>query len=84
METQPASRGWTGRAAGLRDKLKSSVSAVLGQLNSRNCRRPFAPVAAFQTEELPPARFYAEVKSAAASLGGLMEATHTRVWAVLT
>ena len=84
VETQPASRGWSGRAAALRDKLKSSVSGVLGQLNSRNSRRPFAPASAFQTEDLPPARFHAEVKSAAASLGGLMEATHTRVWAILT
>ena len=84
VETQPASHGWTGRAKALRDRLLGAAAGVLGALNSRNCRRPFAPAAAFQTEDLPPARFHAEVRAAAASLGGLMEARHTRVWAVLT
>ena len=84
VETQPASHGWTGRAKALRDRLLGAAAGVLGALNSRNCRRPFAPATAFQTEDLPPARFHAEVRAAAASLGGLMEARHTRVWAVLT
>ena len=84
METQPASHGWTAREKALRDKLLAAATGVLDELNSRNCRRPFTPAAAFQTADLPPARFHAEVRAAAASLGGLMEARHTRVWAILT
>ena len=53
VETQPASHGWTGRAKALRDRLLGAAAGVLGALNSRNCRRPFAPAAAFQTEDLP-------------------------------
>ena len=82
-EPQPA-QGWPPAAAGLRRKLKEAAGTLLGQLHDRNCRRAFAPAEAFQTEHLPPARFHAEVKAAAASVGGLMEARHTRVWALLT
>ncbi|KAK9914927.1 hypothetical protein WJX75_002372 [Coccomyxa subellipsoidea] len=83
-ETSPASHGWTGRAAALRAKLKEAVGTLLGQLYNRNCRVQFAPPQAFQAEDLPPARFHTEVKVAAASVGGLMEAKHTRVWSILT
>jgi hypothetical protein len=68
----------------VRQNLIESAGILLGQLYDRNCRRAFAPDEAFQTEHLPPARFHAEVKAAAATLGGLMEAKHTRVWAILT
>lgn len=84
VETVPAPNGWTGRAGALRAKLKEAVGVLLGQLYNRNCTREFAPPQAFQTEDLPPARFHSEVKTAAASFGGLMEARHTRVWSILT
>lgn len=88
-ESQPAPGSvshstWTGRAATLRQQLTEAAGSLLGQLYDRNCRREFAPAAAFQTEHLPSARFHSDVKAAAATLGGLMEAKHTRIWAVLT
>lgn len=84
VETVPAPGGWTGKAGALRAKLKESVGTLLGQLYNRNCRREFAPPQAFQAEDLPPTRFHTEVNVAAASVGGLMEAKHTRVWSILT
>ncbi len=83
-ESAPAPHGWTARAAAVRAKLKEAVGTLLGQLYNRNCGRQFAPPQAFQAEDLPPARFHSEVKVAAASVGGLMEAKHTRVWSILT
>jgi hypothetical protein len=59
-ESQPA-QGWPAPAAQLRGKLKEAAGALLGQLYDRNCRKAFAPAEAFQTEQLPPARFHAEV-----------------------
>ena len=72
-----------GPAAQLRASLKHSVGKLLGQLFDRNSRRPFAPPAAFYADNLAPELFQQEVRSAAAVSGGLMEATHTRVWAIL-
>ncbi len=75
--------GWAPGTAALRARLKAHAGALLGRLYDRNCRRAFAPVAAFYAAGLAPERFCAEAASAAAGRGGLMEATHTRVWALL-
>ena len=75
--------GWPPAAAALRARLRTHVGALLGRLYDRNSRRAFAPVAAFYAAGLPPERFCAEAAAAASARGGLMEATHTRVWALL-
>lgn len=55
----------------------------MAQLYSRNCRRAFAPAAAFHSDAVPGERFHVEVMAASAYSGGLMAATHTRVWGLL-
>lgn len=70
-------------AQALRGALKESAGKLLTQLYDRNCRRPFAPSPAFQTSNLPPDRFQAEMQTAALAAGGLMQATNTRVWGLL-
>jgi hypothetical protein len=55
----------------------------MAQLYARNCRTPFAPATAFHTDVLIGELFHAEVSAASAGAGGLMDATHTRVWALL-
>ena len=45
--------------------------------------QPFAPARAFHTDVLIGEMFHAEVSAASAGAGGLMDATHTRVWALL-
>jgi len=45
--------------------------------------QPFAPAWAFHTDVLIGEMFHAEVSAASAGAGGLMDATHTRVWALL-
>ena len=45
--------------------------------------QPFAPARAFHTDVLIGELFHAEVSVASAGAGGLMDATHTRVWALL-
>ena len=70
-------------AKGLRGALKESAGKLLTQLYDRNCRRRFAPSEAFQTGNLSPERFHAEMQTAANAAGGLMQATNTRVWGLL-
>jgi len=82
VEAAPAG-GWPAAAGGLRARVRAAAGALLGRLYDRNCRRAFAPVRAFYAAGLPPERFCAEAGAAAAGRGGLMEATHTRVWALM-
>lgn len=82
VETPPSLGGWTPAAAQLRSRLKV-LGELLGILYVRNCRRSFAPASAFHVLGLPSDRFHAEVSAASTGVGGLMEATQTRVWAVL-
>lgn len=70
-------------AADLRQELREEAGRLMAQLYSRNCRRAFAETAAFHADVPPGERFHNEVMAASAGSGGLMEATHTRVWALL-
>ena len=55
----------------------------MAQLYSRNCRRAFAPAAAFHSDADPGERFHVEVLAASARSGGFMAATDSRVWGLL-
>eukprot|EP00884_Botryococcus_braunii_P007124 jgi/Botrbrau1/16412/Bobra.0142s0012.1 len=83
VETPPSPGGWSAPAGALRSELKKVLGKLLSDLYVRNCRRSFAPAEAFHVSSLPPERFHAEVAAASVAEGGLMEATHTRVWALL-
>ena len=54
---------------GLLNPLVSAAGKLLGQLYDRNCRRGFAPAAAFQADALPPDRFHSEMQ-VGTELGG--------------
>jgi hypothetical protein len=82
VETPPTLVGWSPAAVQLRSRLKV-LGELLGILYVRNCHRSFAPSDAFHVSDLPSERFHAAVSQASATNGGLMEATQTRVWAVL-
>ncbi len=83
VELPPSPGGWSPAAATLRAELKAALGRLLSDLYIRNCRRSFAPPEAFHVSSLPPERFHAEVSAASVAEGGLMEATHTRVWSLL-
>lgn len=70
-------------AKALRAALRESAGKLLTQLYDRNCRRQFAPADAFETGNLPPERFQAEMQTAANAAGGFMQAKNTRVWGLL-
>ena len=83
VEKSPGQGSWSPAASKLRADVRDAVGKLLGQLYDRNCHRAFVPTEAFHIDNLPPERFHAEVNAAAAARGGLMEASHTRVWLIL-
>ena len=70
-------------AVHLRAAMRARVGRVLYQLHDRNTAGHFLPPEAFHFASLSPAMFRREAAAAAASPGGLFEATHTRVGVVL-
>ena len=72
-------------AGALRCSAKHSLGVLTSDIRRRaSCElQPFAPARAFHTDVLIGEMFHAEVSAASAGAGGLMDATHTRVWALL-